>query len=327
MGSTMKKKAVTAILKGLLHRAGLSVHGALFRYQVKHGLILCAVEPGEDDVNIETSQDDQTGDDETGTAAGDEQGQGNEDADEDVVVTIGEGSPPPEDETAQAPEWVRELRKNHRELVKRNRELEEQLKASSAPAQKAPVLGPKPTLKDPDIDYDEEKFSAALDAWHERKRKVDEEEARTQSEAKAAQDAWTAKLTAYGEAKAKLKVQDFDDAEATVQSTLSPTQQGVILQGAERPELVVYALGKNPQKLKELSAITDPVKYAFAVAKLETQLKVTARKAAPPPEKVIQGTGSKAGAVDSTLERLRAEAEKTGDYTKVTAYKRQKRQA
>lgn len=323
MGSTMKKKAVTAILKGLLYRAGLSVHKALFRYQVKHGLILCAVEPGEDDVDIETGQDDQTGDDETGTAAGDEQGQGNED----VVVTIGEGSPPPEDETAQAPEWVRELRKNHRELVKRNRELEEQLKASSAPAQKATVLGPKPTLKDPDIDYDEEKFSAALDAWHERKRKVDEEEARTQSEAKAAQDAWTAKLTAYGEAKAKLKVQDFDDAEATVQSTLSPTQQGVILQGAERPELVVYALGKNPQKLKELSAITDPVKYAFAVAKLETQLKVTARKAAPPPEKVIQGTGSKAGAVDSTLERLRAEAEKTGDYTKVTAYKRQKRQA
>lgn len=323
MGSTMKKKAVTAILKGLLYRAGLSVHKALFRYQVKHGLILCAVEPGEDDVDIETGQDDQTGDDETGTAAGDEQGQGNED----VVVTIGEGSPPPEDETAQAPEWVRELRKNHRELVKRNRELEEQLKASSAPAQKATVLGPKPTLKDPDIDYDEEKFSAALDAWYERKRKVDEEEARTQSEAKAAQDAWTAKLTAYGEAKAKLKVQDFDDAEATVQSTLSPTQQGVILQGAERPELVVYALGKNPQKLKELSAITDPVKYAFAVAKLETQLKVTARKAAPPPEKVIQGTGSKAGAVDSTLERLRAEAEKTGDYTKVTAYKRQKRQA
>ena len=319
----MKKTAVSATLKRLLYRAGLSVHNALFRYQVRQGLILCAVEPGEDGVDVETDQDDQTGEDETGTAAGDEQGQGNED----VVVTIGEGSPPPEDETAQAPEWVRELRKNHRELVKRNRELEEQLKASSAPAQKATVLGPKPTLKDPDIDYDEEKFSAALDAWHERKRKVDEEEARTQSEAKAAQDAWTAKLTAYGEAKAKLKVQDFDDAEATVQSTLSPTQQGVILQGAERPELVVYALGKNPQKLKELSAITDPVKYAFAVAKLETQLKVTARKAAPPPEKVIQGTGSKAGAVDSTLERLRAEAEKTGDYTKVTAYKRQKRQA
>lgn len=323
MGSTMKKKAVTAILKGLLYRAGLSVHKALFRYQVRQGLILCAVEPGEDGVEIETSQDDQTGEETTGTAAGDDEGQGNED----VVVTIGEGSPPPEDETAQAPEWVRELRKNHRDLVKRNRELEEQLKASSAPAQKATVLGPKPTLKDPDIDYDEEKFSAALDAWHERKRKVDEDEARTKSEAKAAQDAWTAKVTAYGEAKAKLKVQDFDDAEATVQSTLSPTQQGVILQGADRPELVVYALGKNPQKLKELSAITDPVKYAFAVAKLETQLKVTNRKAAPPPEKVIQGTGSKAGAVDSTLERLRAEAEKTGDYTKVTAYKRQKRQA
>jgi len=33
------------------------------------------------------------------------------------------------------------------------------------------------------------------------------------------------------------------------------------------------------------------------------------------------------GAVDSTLERLRAEAERTGDMTKVIAYKRQKRAA
>lgn len=324
----MNKMAVSATLKGLLYRAGLSVHNALFRYQVRQGLILCAVEPGEDGVDVETSQDDQTGEDDTGTAAGDEQGQGNEDTDEDVVVTIGEAAPTSEEEHAQAPEWVRDLRKNHRELVKRNRELEDQLKAKSEPAQKATTLGAKPTLKDSDIDYDEEKFAAALDAWHERKRKVDEEEARTQSEAKAAQDAWNARLQAYGEAKATLKVKDFEDAEATVQSTLSPTQQGVILQGAEKPELVVYALGKNPQKLKELAAITDPVKYAFAVAKLETQLKVTPRKAAPPPEKTVHGgTAPVSGTVDSTLERLRTEAEKTGDRSKVAAYLRSKRQA
>jgi len=55
-------------------------------------------------------------------------------------------------------------------------------------------------------------------------------------------------------------------------------------------------------------------------------LKVTNRKPATAPEKVLTGTGSTSGSVDSTLDKLRAEAEKTGDYTKVTAYKRKLKQ-
>jgi hypothetical protein len=85
-------------------------------------------------------------------------------------------------------------------------------------------------------------------------------------------------------------------------------------------------MGKSPAKAKELAAITDPVKFTFAIAKLEAQLKVTPRKAPPAPEKQIRSIGGvpMSGAVDSTLERLRDEAAKTGDMTKVIAYKRQK---
>jgi hypothetical protein len=97
-----------------------------------------------------------------------------------------------------------------------------------------------------------------------------------------------------------------------------------VLQGADNPALVIYALGKNPKKAAELAKIEDPVKFAFAVAKLEKELKVTNRKAAPAPERMVSSTGRVSGAVDSTLERLRAEAEKTGNYTKVLQYKRQK---
>ena len=98
-----------------------------------------------------------------------------------------------------------------------------------------------------------------------------------------------------------------------------------MLQGADNPALVVYALGKNPKKAQELASIKDPVKFAFAVAKLEKDLKVTNRRAAPPPERVVSGTGRVSGAVDSTLERLREEASKSGDMTKVLAYKLKKR--
>lgn len=262
-------------------------------------------------------------DEQENTVGGEVEKSGSEAESDDVVVTIGEESPPPEEELAHAPEWVRGLRKNYRELQREKRELEEKLKAVSGAETKPATLGQKPTLEG--HDYDAEKYENALANWYDQKRLADEQAAKAKAEAAAAEQAWQAKLTSYGKAKTELKVKDFDDAEATVQESFSSTQQGIILQGAENPALVIYALGKNPKKAKELAAITDPVKYAFAVAKLETQLKVTNRKAPPPPEGSVRGTGSTSGAVDSSLERLRAEAEKTGDYSKVVAYKRSKK--
>ena len=243
-------------------------------------------------------------------------------AEDELIVTIGEEAPPQEEEKP-APEWVRELRKSHRELQKRNRELEAKLTQDQAP--KAPEIGKKPTLED--FDYDAEKFENSLAQWFERKRQADEQAAKVQADIEKQQQEWQAKLQGYGKAKAELKVKDYDDAEGIVQESFNTTQQGVILQGADNPALLVYALGKNPKKAKELASISDPVKFAFAIAKLETQLKVTNRKAASPPEKTVQGTGRVSGTVDSTLDRLRAEAEKSGDYSKVMAYKRQKRTA
>ena len=241
---------------------------------------------------------------------------------DEVLVTIGEEAPPPE-EHAQAPEWVRELRKQHRQLQREKRELEERLKSVSQPAERPIAVGKKPTLEE--YDYDAEKYENELAAWFERKRRADEAEARARAAEAEANQAWQAKLDGYGKAKADLKVRDFEDAEATVSETFSVTQQGVLLQGADNPALLVYALGKNPSKAKELASIKDPVKFAFAVAKLETQLKVQNRKAATPPEKTVRGTGPVSGAVDSTLERLRADAERTGDFSKVMAYKRQQK--
>jgi hypothetical protein len=237
-----------------------------------------------------------------------------------LQVTFGEAAPASEDDENRAPEWVRELRKQNRELIRENRELRAK-HTDAAPS--ATVVGKKPTLEA--CDYDESKFETELEAWHARKRKAEgEDEARRKAE-EAEAAAWQAKLDAYGKRKSELKVRDFDDAEEQVKASFNVTQQGVLLQGSDNPALLVYALGKNPNKAKELAAITDPVKFAFAVAKLETQLKVTPKKATPLPEKPIRGSAAVTGAVDSNLERLRAEAERTGDFTKVFAYKQQQR--
>ena len=245
------------------------------------------------------------------------------DSDE-VVVSSGEEAPPPEEQT-QAPEWVRELRKTNRELQRQNRELQGKLQTSAQTEIKPVMLGKKPSLED--HDYDAEKFEEALTTWFERKRQADEVNAKQEAEVMNQQKAWQSKLDGYGKAKAELRVKDFEDAEAVAQELFNITQQGVMLQGADNPALVVYALGKNRKKAQELAAIKDPVKFAFAVAKLEKDLKVTNRRAAPPPERILSGTGRSSGAVDSTLERLREDAARTGNMTKVIAYKAQKRSA
>lgn len=247
------------------------------------------------------------------------------DADENdsVVVSITGDTPAPEDDEAErAPEWVRDLRKQHRDEKRKNRELQEKLDAMSG-AGKTAELATKPTLEAADFDTD--RFEKDLEAWYEQKREYDAVEASKKAEQETAEKEWTQKLEGYQAAKTGLKVRDYDDAEEVVQDSLTVTQQGMILQGAENPALLVYALGKNPTRAKELGSIKDPVKFAFAVAKLETQLKVTSKKAQPKPEKMISGSGRSSGTVDNQLERLRADAEKTGDFSKVTAYKRQKR--
>lgn len=283
-----------------------------------------------DDVEVlddEAGQTENVGDednsitDQDGDADDDENTEGDDD---EVVVSIGEEAPPPE-ETTRAPEWVRELRKADREKARRIKELEAKLNAAAATETKPVALGAKPKLED--HDYDTEKFEAALADWYERKRVADQQVEQQRQAEKAQHDAWQARLESYGKARAELKVRDFEDAEAVAQEVLDVTQQGIVVQGADNPALVIYALGKNPKKAKEISSIKDPVKFAFAVAKLEKELKVTNRKAAPPPERTVQGTGRVSGAVDSTLERLRAEAEKTGNYTKVLQYRRQKQAA
>ena len=242
---------------------------------------------------------------------------------EEVVVSIGEEAPPPEEHTP-APEWVKELRKTNRELQRQNRELQARVQAAP-PETKPVVIGNKPKLED--HDYDADAYEEALTSWFERKRQADEINAKQEAEVMNQQKAWQAKLDGYGKAKAELRVKDFEDAEEVAQQVFSITQQGVLLQGADNPALVVYALGKNPAKAKELAEIKDPVKFAFAVAKLEKDLKVTNRRQAPAPERIVTGTGRSSGAVDSTLERLREDAARTGNMTKVIQYRAQKRSA
>ena len=240
-------------------------------------------------------------------------------AEEEVVVSIGEEKPS-EEETKEAAPWIKNLRKMQRETAKENRELKKKL-ADMSNADETAELGTKPTLENSDFDAD--KYEVKLLAWQDAKSKIAAKAAKEEEAKKKQSTDWQQNLNAYNEKKAVLKVADFEEAEAVVRSEFSDTQQGLIIQGAENPALVVYALGKNPQHAEELSKINDPVKFAFAVAKLESQLVVSKKPSVPKPEETIQGSGNASTTTGVTLDKLREEAEKTGDYTKVAQYKRE----
>ena len=269
-------------------------------------------------IDIDTDFDEQS-DDET-NAIDDEQE--DEDDEDEVVISIGEESPP-QDEEVRAPAWVRELRKSNREKERKIRELEAKLN-TTATETKPVALVSKPTLES--CDYDSDEYEQKLAEWYEHKREYDAAEANVAAQRDAESKAWQDKLDSYAKAKSSLKVRDYDEAEATALDTFDVTQQGIVLQGSDNPALLIYAIGKSAKRAKELAAITDPVKFAFAVAKLETQLKVTNRRAATAPERTITTSGGRvSGSIDSQLERLRAEALKTGDLSKVMEYKRRKK--
>jgi len=226
-----------------------------------------------------------------------------------------------ESEDVKDPSLVKTLRKTIKEKSKAERELSRRLAELEAKAEKSPEPVkeiPKPKMSDPDVDFDDEKFEKKLDEWHASKLKAQESKAQKEQAEKQVREQYQAKVEAYQQAKSKLGRPDFDDAEEAVIGTLPTTYQDAIVSLADRPEVVVYALGKNPERAKALAEIKDPAKFIYALGKLEAGLQLKPRKAKPQPEKVVKGSGPRSGGVDATLERLR----KAGKVKEAIAYRR-----
>lgn len=253
---------------------------------------------------------------------------GEGESDDELTLQFGDEVAPASTSQEQhnAPQWVKELRKEYAAAQRRIREFEAKEKTQQQPQQtQVPTLGNKPKLED--FDYDEGKFDEALGKWYETKRDIDAAQAKQRQAEEERQRAVHERQNGYRKEAIDLRVKDFPDAETEVVAALSVEQQGILLAGADKPALLVYALGRHPTKLQTLAQIKDPVRFAFAAAKLEKELKVTSTRTAtkPAPEgRVSSSSGAPAtGGGERKLEQLRADAEKTGDYSKVIAYKKQ----
>lgn len=219
-------------------------------------------------------------------------------------------------------------------LVKRlrdqNRELSRKLAKAHRPAT-ANDDDPEPAIparkKIEDFDYDGDKFDrhndereAAILAHAEWKARE------SQRDAKRRESDESLSRTVEQQRKA-LGVTDYEQQSEKVKNALSDTQLAILVNGVENPARMIYALGRSSIRLDQLSSEDNPVKFAVMLGKLEKEIRVTKRTPPPAETKVRGATASTAiGGTDRELQRLEAEADRTGDRSKVIAYNRAKRQ-
>ncbi len=222
-----------------------------------------------------------------------------------------------EGEDAQdEPPLVKQLRNEIRERDRR-------LSAYEKPKQIE--VGPKPTLEG--CDYDEERFDAEYEAWQDRKRQAQALESEAGERAAAANQQFE-KARARYHASAMAKKLDIEEAEKKVADKLGPEMLGMMVMYSTAPENIVAALGKYPAKLDQIAAEPDPLRKIRLIWELEGKVTVNRKKPPNPEAETIQrGAAPISGGSNKILEKLEKEADRTGDRSKLIAYRAQQRAA
>lgn len=210
----------------------------------------------------------------------------------------------------EAPEWVKKVREE-------NRELKRQLKQRESQQFEQQVLREKPTLDD--HDYDSDAFEQDYAQWLTEKQQADAQVHAERQKYQQYHERYKADVDAI-----KAKAPDYDEVELSVVDVLSEQKQGLLQMLVDNPAKVVYALGKNsPAQLERLSKLDD-IQFAKQIVLMEMQMssKTKSRNQNKPKPKTHELEGA-AGGADTRLAKLEAEADRTGDRSKVAAYKKQ----
>lgn len=212
---------------------------------------------------------------------------------------------------------VNTLRKNSRQKDKQIKRLKLELEQTKKQFTQKPIeLTKEPVLpKLSDYDYDDDDYQQAVNKYADDLVKYKAvQEKRTQEISRLQQT--------YIQQKAKLNIPNFDNYENVITSNLDIARQNLILK-TDNPALIVVALAKNPELLSELSDLSHE-DFAYKIAKIEQKIQVnTVKKPKPKPESKTMISGGTASINrESELKKLEAEANKTGDYSKVYSFKK-----
>ncbi|WP_323083921.1 scaffolding protein [Providencia alcalifaciens] len=218
---------------------------------------------------------------------------------------------------------VKHLRNTIKEKDKELREARKQQTHQTVTQQQLTPPPRMPQLSDEGIDYDDAIYSQKVQEWAESNAKYQSQKAEQERQQQSLQQAHQQKIASYQERVKSLKVSGYQQAEQAVIEEVPEQIQAMIIHFAEKPEMVVLALGRNAELRQQMANATDPVAVGRLIGSIESKAKIMPKpknKAAATPE-VKGGTG----AVLNNLDKLKEKARETGDWSQYFAAKKAKK--
>lgn len=235
---------------------------------------------------------------------------------EEIEVSFSDSKPSKTEEGGNS--TIRQMRQRIKDLEKQNKQFQSQV---APPIKSKPV---KPSMADPEIDYDEEKYSEAMLKFARENADFEREQEEEQNQLQRRQDKFNERQASYVEAKKAFKDDFIEDAESIVRSAFDDSQQSIMLMALSEGQSanMVYALGKNPDRLEALSKIKDPIEFTAELVRLEGKIKVSNRKPTTAPEKRTSANGATGGTTLQQAKRHFKKGQETGDMSDYRAFVR-----
>ncbi|NBN70561.1 scaffolding protein [Proteus sp. G2618] len=218
---------------------------------------------------------------------------------------------------------VKHLRNTIKEKDKELREARKQQTHQPVTQQQLTPPPRMPQLSDEGIDYDDAVYSQKVQEWAERNARYQSQKAEQERQQQSLQQAHQQKIASYQERVKSLRVSGYQQAEQSVIEEVPEQIQAMIIHFAEKPEMVVLALGRNAELRQQMANATDPVAVGRLIGSIESKAKIMPKpknKPAATPE-VKGGTG----AVLNNLDKLKEKARETGDWSQYFAAKKAKK--
>lgn len=218
---------------------------------------------------------------------------------------------------------VKHLRNTIKEKDKELREARKQQTHQPVTQQQSTQPPRMPQLSDEGIDYDDAVYSQKVQEWAESNSRYQSQKAEQERQQQSLQQAHQQKIASYQERVKSLRVSGYQQAEQSVIEEVPEQIQAMIIHFAEKPEMVVLALGRNAELRQQMANATDPVAVGRLIGSIESQAKIMPKpknKPAATPE-VKGGTG----AVLNNLDKLKEKARETGDWSQYFAAKKAKK--
>lgn len=235
-----------------------------------------------------------------------------------VVISFGDDAEEGEDDAPLVKKLRAELRERDRKLAQLRRN-----PPASNDDDPEPVIPARPSIDA--FDYDQDRFDAALEARDKAIQDHAEWKVRQGERERARQRAADDQAKQVEQQKRALGVGDYEERSSVVRDRLTDQQMAILINATDNPARLIYALGRSETRLAELAGIDNLARFAARIGQLERDVKVSKRKP-PEPETRVRGATASLSYSGKELERLEKEAEKTGDRSKVIAYRRQMRQ-